>query len=109
MGRALYEIGRSVAMYAGYPRAVAVLIQSLELAHALDDRFLTIHAMGRLGICAALQGDVAQAIPLLEESLTFMRQQGDGQFTAILLTLLAHSWLQAGDLIRAERLYDEAL
>ncbi len=76
LAQVLYDLGHACATQCRYEQAENALVQSLTLAQDLNDPFLVMHATARLGICATYQGDAARALPLLQTSLTWMRQQG---------------------------------
>jgi len=109
MAHALHELGNAVFHQDQGQHAVALILQSLELARELDHSYVIMWAVGRLGIMAALQGDSMWAMPLLHEGFVLGRQRGAAFFTDILLGYSGYCWIQQHDVAQADALFAEAL
>jgi tetratricopeptide (TPR) repeat protein len=81
----------------------------LELFRASGDAFWTARAATNLGRCLGRLGDVAGAVPLLEEALALRRQLGDRRGVANTLHHLADALESSGQLTQARALAAEAL
>ena len=84
-------------------------VEALDVFRRGDDTFWTARAATNLGRCLACLGDVAAAVPLLEEALLLRRRIGDQRGVANTLHHLADALERNGELLRAQALADEAL
>jgi ATP/maltotriose-dependent transcriptional regulator MalT len=75
----------------------------------LDNRLNIAAALHMLGVTLALQGESAQAVVLLEESLTLAREVGYKPRIGRIQLTLGNILLSRGDLLRAETCAQESL
>jgi predicted ATPase/DNA-binding XRE family transcriptional regulator len=75
--RALVIYGNRLATGANLTQAQIIANQSLELSRAISDKHAEAFSLWGLGAVLALRGDVAQGIPLVEQSLVLYRSLGD--------------------------------
>jgi predicted ATPase/DNA-binding XRE family transcriptional regulator len=78
-------------------------------ARSASEAFARGLALFAAGLLAYWQGESAQAVPLLERSLTLAREQGDGRAASAVLNNLGMAFQDQGDLARARACYEEAL
>jgi predicted ATPase/DNA-binding CsgD family transcriptional regulator len=107
--RALHGAGVLARELGEYPRARALLGESLVMARALDDRELVSGVLESLGWLAQLQGSYAEARALLGESLEIARQLSDQRGAADILAKLAYVAFAEGDRAGARSLNDRSL
>jgi tetratricopeptide (TPR) repeat protein len=85
------------------------LLDALAAARMIEDRALLCANLGRLGSVHRSLGQTSQAMPLLTEALTMVRQLGDALGEARLLGNLGNTWLELGELPLALESYQQAL
>ena len=102
-----YDLGDLGTARARAEEAV-VHFRALPPSHWLASHGVAI-ALNALSEVAARQGDLAAAVPALEEALTIWRQRGDAWGIALALTNLADLALRRGDMVVAARHYRDGL
>jgi non-specific serine/threonine protein kinase len=96
--------------YLGEGRArLGAALQAAERHVELRRSEARARALDGAGALANLQGDYAEARPLLEESLTIFRERGDKQDIALCLTHLGFTAYEQGDYALARSLLEESL
>jgi predicted ATPase/DNA-binding SARP family transcriptional activator/Tfp pilus assembly protein PilF len=65
--------------------------------------------MAKSRLLLLVEGDAAQALPLLEESLTLYRQQNDARWMVVSISHLASAFRKLGQHPRADALFDESI
>jgi tetratricopeptide (TPR) repeat protein len=83
--KALVIYGRLLAELGDSTEAQKIANQSLEISRSISDQQTEAFSLWGLGVNIALQGDLKQGIPIVEQSLALYQSQGDklGQATAM--------------------------
>ena len=89
--------------------AEAMLLESLTLWTAIDDRSGLAITIGTLGDLARLRGDHAAALPLLEEAVRIARETGDLRTASVILYGQGRAECALGKLDAAEAHLTESL
>jgi predicted ATPase len=107
--RALFAAGVLAGEQGDYASAEALINESQDIAHQLDDKTGIAVSLNARAVFARDRGDVATAQMLFETSLGLWRELGDEKAVARALSNLANVLKLQGDYERARSLYEECL
>jgi predicted ATPase/predicted Ser/Thr protein kinase len=107
--RALFAAGVLAGEQGDYASAEALIKESQDIAHELDDKTGIAVSLNALAVFARDRGDIATAHVLFETSLELWRELGDQKAVARALSNLANVLKLRGDYDRARALYEECL
>ena len=107
--KALGQTGWLTTHLDDYPRAIALLQESLALWRTTGDRLGIAKALNNLGLVVMYRGDYTRAIATLKESLDLWRQMSDPSRIYITLMNLGMATINLGLPKEAEEYHLEAL
>jgi tetratricopeptide (TPR) repeat protein len=99
----------SLAELGEFPEGAARATEAIHIAQALDHPFslgLAFHGTGRLHVC---QGDLQQAIAVLERGLDVCRARGIGYWVPLICSSLGLAYVMCGRQAEALPLLEQAL
>lgn len=106
---ALHHRAAALHLQGNFQEEQTLLRESIALAEAAGDRWLTGYSRNDLGLCTHLLGEHAAARQLCEESLAIFQALGDRRGMAFALNNLGVIAAAQGDYREAERLHRESL
>jgi predicted ATPase len=107
-GEAYVHAGRLACWQGDYEQAIALTEKGMRLCEEGNQRWLGM-ALNNLGAVAAYRGELARAVPLLDQSLSIGKQSGDDDLVWRSLGDLGVVALLQGDYERARDLVEQSL
>ena len=107
--KALWVAGQISSAMARYDEAPLYLLESLQLARALEDSRMVVSALNGLTAAALGQGDAERARVHCEEALHLANGLGNKRQIAVASNALAHIYRLQGQLDAAEPLYERTI
>ena len=107
--KALVAAGRITAWRFGWPAAVGLLTEAVELSRDLDDVAGVLRCLGFIGHGHLYAGDLARAAAVLDEAVALARSTGDRPNMARALYNAAWVPIEERDFDRARGMFEEAL
>jgi predicted ATPase/class 3 adenylate cyclase len=109
LGLAQYGVGMVWEFRGDGERAAAALSEAVPLLQAAGNAVLAAWAQADLADILVWRGDLAAGVPMLDEALTRLRQNGADWLILLVLNQRGHAALAQGDLPRAAGCFRETI